>query len=119
MPVVSLQYKPDRIPKEAIEKLAPALTIFISGALDIPENKDARLKPEDIEVRVTHPHEFNTNAKDLEIMIWAHEYPERSQNIEERKDKIVADVRRFFADYDYNITGWVWILLQPTSFGKI
>lgn len=119
MPVVSLYYKPNRIPDEVVSKLAKALPEIIACALDVPERIDSRLTAEDIEIRVTSSHPFDVNNKDLEIMIWAHQYLERLQNLEDRKEKILVGVRRFFADYDLNVIAWVWVLLQPTAFGRI
>jgi hypothetical protein len=119
MPVVSLYYKPHCVPEEILRRLAKALPEIIAGELDVPENKDARLTAGDIEIHVTKSGPFDTNIKNLEIMIWAHEFPERLQNIEERKNRIVLRVRLFFTEYDLNIVGWVWILLQPTAFGRI
>lgn len=119
MPVVSLYYKPNRIPDEVASKLAKALPEIIASALDVSEQIGSRLTAEDIEIRVTSSHPFDVNNKDLEIMVWAHEYPERLQNLEDRKEKILVGVRHIFADYDLNVIAWVWILLQPTAFGRV
>jgi len=79
------------------------------------------LTPADIEVFVTPSQRLDFNTKDVEIMIWAHNYPERFQNLEERKDKIITGVRRVLREEAnlVKITGWVWVLLQPTAFGRI
>lgn len=117
MPVVLLQYKADRVPEEIVAKLAKRLTELISEALDVPENQSARLHPEDIEIFVTPSQKLDLNTKHLEIMVWAHQYPERLLNLEDRKDKVLYGVKAFLAMCDLDVSGWVWILLQPTSFG--
>ena len=121
MPLVVLTYKPDHLSEEIIRRLVPELTHAVADALDVPGNLEARLTPDDIEVYVAQSQSLDFNTKDLEILIWAHQYPERLQNLEERKDKILAKVHQVLEIEDFNpgITGWVWILLQPTAFGKI
>lgn len=120
MPIVLLQAKRDRGLEEITERLALELPRIVSGALDVPDRSDARLTPDDIEIRVSESGKLDVNAKDLEIIVFAHDYPERTQYIEARKDRIIAEVHRFLADYDRNVSGWVWILPQQLSaFGQI
>lgn len=117
MPLVLIQHKNGRGLTEIAEKLAKELPVFVAPTLSVPG--DGQLSLDDIEVWVTEGSPADVNTKDLEIIIWAHEYPERKANLEERKDVIVKCVRTFLADYDRNISGFVWILLQPTAFGRI
>ena len=119
MPVVHLRYRPESIPESVIKNLLKVLPKIIANELDVRKNKSARLKADDIEISVFPAQPLDINIKSLEIMIWAHGYPERLKNIEERKDKIAARVRSFLLDYDVIIGGWVWILLPPTAFGRI
>ena len=66
---------------------------------------------------------FDSNTHDLEIVIWAHDYPERSANLEDRKEAIVAATRLLVAAYNerygMKLTGMVSVLLQPFAFGKL
>lgn len=117
MPLILVQHKHDRGFKEIAEKLAKELPALVAPMLSVPP--DGLLTPDDIEVWVTEGSPADVNTKGLEIIIWAHDYPERKANLEESKDVIVKGVRAFLADYDRNITGFVWILLQPTAFGRL
>lgn len=119
MPLVVVQYKAERITVQMLMHLTTALPGIVATALDVPENQDARLAPSDIEVWTQESGKFDVNTKDLEIIIWAPLFPERLLNLEERKDAIVRAVRRFLADYDRNLTGFVWVLLQPSAFGEL
>lgn len=117
MPLVLIQHKNGRGLNEIAEKLAKELPALVAPTLSAPP--DGNLVPGDIEVWCTEGSTADVNTKDLEIIIWAHEYPERRANLEERKDVIVKGVRTFLADYDRNVSGFVWILLQPTAFGEL
>ena len=120
MPLAHLQYKRDRGLEEIAARLAMELPAIVSRALDVPGNGKMRLTPDEIEVPVDESGKFSVNIKDIEIRIIAHDYPERTNDIEERKDFILGEIRRFLADYDRNLTGWVWVLpQQKTAFGKI
>jgi hypothetical protein len=119
MPVVILRYDPQQFPEAVAAELAKALPEYVSSTLDVPENESARLRPSDIEVSVVPSGIHDVNVKAFEIMIFAHQYPERQKNLDERKDKIVEDIQGFLIDRSLNPDGWVWILLQVTSFGRI
>jgi hypothetical protein len=120
MPLVLLQYRHERGLEEIAQKLAQELPNIVSRALDVPGNNDERLNPVDIEVRVYESGKYFVNAQDLEMTIIAHDYPERTENIEARKDVILDGVRKLLAYYDRNVSGWVWVLPQQnTAFGKI
>ena len=121
MPLTLVQYKTDRGLKELAETLAKALPRIVAPALNLPERKglDGLVTPSDIIVWCVEGGQTDVNTKDLEILIWAHDFPERKANLEERKETILKGVRRFLADYDRNVSGFVWILLQPSAYGQL
>lgn len=59
------------------------------------------------------------NGKDLELLILAHNFPERVANIEERRDQILAGIRKFLLDYDRNVTGAVCLFPTQMVYGEI
>lgn len=119
MPLVVVQHKAGRITEQMLENLAKAMPEVVATALNAPENHDACLSPSDIEVWVQESGKFDVNTKDLEIIIWASSYPECLRDLERRKDVIVQAVRKFLADFDRNLSGFVWVLLQPSAFGEL
>lgn len=119
MPLVVLQHKAGRILESMLAKLALTLPGIVAGALHVPENEEAHLTPDDIEVWVQESGKLDVNTKDLEIIIWANLYTERVRNLEQRKDAIVLAIRKFLVDYDRNYSGFVWVLLQPAAFGEL
>jgi hypothetical protein len=119
MPLVALQYKRKSIRDKMLGKLARALPTIVAGALDIPENRNARLTPAEIEVWVMESGKHDVNVKDIEIIIWAHDYPERLANLEARKETILDGVRTFLAANNQSLSGFVWVLLQPSAYGEL
>lgn len=119
MPLVQLSYKGDRELGPIAKQLAGELPELVARTLSVPDNEKARLEADDIEVHVRQTTSFDVNTKDLEIIIWANEYPERLANLDFRKEVILHGVREFLRDYDRNLTGFVWVLLQPGSFGSL
>lgn len=121
MPLVVVQYKPGSITEGKLKDFVSVLPKLVARALHVPENPDAHLTPEDVEVWVRESGKLDRNVedivKDIEIVIWANEYPERLQNLGERKDRIVQSIRDFF--YGRIPTGFVWVLLQPAAFGEL
>jgi len=102
--------------EEFIEKLAKKLPIIVAKALNVPGTKGT-LKPEEIEVKVESFGPLDVHTKNIEIIIWANDYPERRENLNERRKQIVAEIGKFFSSTP-EITGFVWVLLQPGSYGE-
>ena len=121
MPLVVLQYKTDRGLRELAEKLAQELPSIVASNLTLSkhERHDGQVASDDIMVWCRESSKADQNGKDLEIIVWAHDFPERKANLEERKDAIIKGVHGFLADYDRNVSGAVWVLLAPTAFGEI
>ncbi len=119
MPLVVVQHKTGRVLEDMLVTLTHALPDIVAGALDVPENEAARLTAGDIEVWVQESGKYDVNTKDLEIVIWVTDFPERKKDLERRKDVILQGVRTFLAEYDRNLSGFVWVLLQPTAFGEL
>ena len=121
MALVVVQHRGPRgpVPEWMVAKLVKQLPWIVAEALDVEKNPDARIISNEIEVCVRESGELDINTKDLEIIIWANSYPERLANLEQRKDEILQDVRKFLGDHDRNLTGFVWVLLQPAAFGEL
>ncbi|MEK7134529.1 MAG: hypothetical protein AAB805_02210 [Patescibacteria group bacterium] len=121
MPLALLQYKKGQALKEIAECLALQLPHIIAPALTLSERDlhDGQVTPGEIVVWCVEGGAHDVNTRDIEIIIWAHDFLERAANLEGRKDAIIKGVHRFLADYDRDISGFVWVLLQPTAFGYL
>ncbi|MEJ0053291.1 MAG: hypothetical protein WDN10_00990 [bacterium] len=120
MPVGSVRHKHGRGLGELAAKLTEALPGIVAPALSIEgrEIHDGKVTPDEIIIRCEEGTGADANAKDLEIMIFAHDFPERSANLEDRKKIVLEGVLAFLADWDRNVTGFVWVILAPTAFGS-
>lgn len=121
MPLTILQYKADQDLDHVAHMLAVELPDIVAPALTLPQRAqlDGLVNPDDIIVWTLEGTPYDVNTNDFEIIIWAHDFPERRANLDERTEMILKGVRDFLSDYDRNVTGFVWILLQPTAFGRI
>jgi len=123
MPLVELRYKPDCDLEDVVSLLALALPHIVAPHLSLPEREalDGLVSSKDIIVRCSRSSKVDVNSKDLEILIFAHDFPERKANLEKRKDAIIAGIREFLTNYDPNlkISGFVWVWLVPTAFGEL
>jgi len=117
-----------------VKKLVKNLPSIVAKALSVP-GTEGELSPNDIEVKVEsfgliEEAEGSSgftridvsgdvlrdiHTKDIEIIIWANDYPERAKNLDQRREQIIKEVRKFIPP---DITGFVWVLLQPGSYGE-
>ncbi|MBI2984730.1 MAG: hypothetical protein HYY50_03850 [Candidatus Kerfeldbacteria bacterium] len=110
MPLVVVNRNPERVSDENIRNLVLALTAVAAEQLSSDE---MALGPGDIEIWVQDFGPLDVHTKDLEIIIWAHDFPSRRANLDERTARIAARVKELAGA---DISGFVWILLQPTGF---
>jgi len=117
MPFVWVRTNPYKIGKTQFRQLVENLPTIVAEALSVP-GTDGELTPEEIEVKVETFGLFDIHTKDLEIIILAQDFPERKKNLDERQRLITGKVRRLLSPSVTGITGFVWVLLQPGSFGE-
>ena len=121
MPLVLIQYKTGQKLEDIARTLALQMPSIVAPVLDASEQEgDAgRLTPDDIEVWCTESGALDVNTKDIEIIIWAHEFGSRKTTLEQRKEEIIKRVREVLSLWDRTVSGFVWVLLQPTAFGTL
>lgn len=102
MPIVTLRYKPNRELEHLVERLAKELPNIVASNLTLSERErhDGQVAPEDIIVNVNEGGKFDVNAPDLQMMIDAHDFPERKENLEVREEAIRDGIRQFLIDHN-------------------
>ncbi len=95
-------------------KLVDELPAYTAAMLTAPSNPDAILTPEDIEVKVRKNDSFDRNSKDVEVYIWASDFPERKCDLSSRCNALRHWVRGCFEGK--SVCGFVYILLAPAAF---
>lgn len=127
MPFTQFYYNPEVVPKGLADKITNDLPGIIAPQLSIAGRKlgDGRVSPKDIIVKTDPTGDSDVNVRDIMIMIWTHDFPERRENpsLEVRKENILKGVREtldsFQPEYSHKVTGFVWIFPGDTAFGSI
>ena len=117
-----LQYKAGTDFRGVGEKLAQELPFIIAPHLNVKnrDRHDGGITSKDIIVHCSEGNAGDVNGRDFEIMIFAHDFPERKANLEKSKDAIIEKVREHLKKhYKSAASGFVWILLVPTAFGQL
>lgn len=97
-----------------IRGLVRSLPDIVAKALSVP-NTEGELTSSEIEVKFEKFGPLDIHTKDVEIMIWANDYPARKEDLDERRKRIVGEVEKHLWR---DTTFFVWVLLQPGSFGE-
>ncbi len=116
MPLAYLRYKPQRLPHEALLQLANVLPGLIAPVLSV--ERGGKLEPEEIEVEPRALSADVVNAKDVSVVVFANFFAARETKLYAAQQHILEGILKFFADYDYNLSISVWVLLAPGSYGE-
>lgn len=112
MPLVMVRYKDPKVRDRDARDLAVELPALVAKHLGEP-NTQADLKPDEVEVWVQPGHWADMNTMDVEVIVWATLYLEREANLDERRHRLKEDVQALVPP---GTSGYVWVLLQPTSY---
>ncbi len=116
MPLVTVRYKADKLPDNDLMGLGVVLRKTVRQALAVNGNTHARLAPEDIEVVFTAYGPHDLKEHDVGITVFANTYPERKENLADRREDIATNVSFFFRKSSPAITAYVWVILVDASF---
>ena len=122
MTLVVVNRNPGVFDDHQLRVLVDDLPVTVADYLSC-DDPGGKLTPQDIEVWVQDFGPFDVNTKDVEIIIWANLYPGREANLDDRRQCIIEDVVRALnagrrIPTRSSPSGFVWILLQPSSFGE-
>jgi hypothetical protein len=121
MPLVFMKRSFRRmIPREGENflEVKVAMPQIVADALSAPADHDGELGPEDVNVwempmaAIAYGDICNC---DLEIVIFAHNFPSRMANIDERRQQIIDKVRLILQK---GTTFFVRVICSPTSWGE-
>lgn len=118
MPLAIITYDPKNheIGKCAL-KISEILPGIIAKTLSIPNHPHASLSENDTEVLVREYLVFDKNTPTIGIQIFANDYPERKENLEERNKKIVEFIKQSnLLPYGESEKFYVWTMLFPGAF---
>lgn len=120
MPLAVIYSQPGSFTESEVKSIARALTGIIAQTMSIAGHPHATLTEEDTEVRIEkYGLTNNLHAPQLAIQIFANDYPERRENLEERNAKIVELLKKtgLFPERDLGQNSfYVWTMLFPGAF---
>ena len=117
MPLVQIRRDHRFVDDATIVKICEALSHVAAAVLSSPEG--GSLRSEDIVIEIDDIDYLDINVKQLNVRVWAHDYPSR------RGDKLTTldATRKMMAravceQLPPHVTWYVWVLLAPTSYGS-
>ncbi len=114
MPLVVVNRNPKKLNDEQLKILVSSLPESVASILTC-NDPGGHLRAEDIEVWVQDFGPYDVNIKDVEIIIWANLCPGRHATLNLRLNLLCNLISHVLPK---EIKGFIWILLQPGSFGE-
>ena len=111
MPLVLVTRDPYVTDKE-LSPLLEQIRQIVAEQLTVP-GTDGELSAREVEVRVQNAGTLDQNTPDVAVIIWANEYPDRLETLDERRAHIAKKMKELLPPAR---SGSLWILLQPGSF---
>ena len=100
-------------------RIKMALPQIVADALSAPADPDGEIGPEDVNVWDAPMPDtlisIDICRHDLEIVVFAHDFPSRMANIEERRQQIINKVKLLLQK---GTTFFVRVICSPTSWGE-
>lgn len=95
MPVIDVKLsRVTRGASEIFRILGIDLPEIIAAGLTVPGDKDAELSADEIEISFRKASEFDVGTKNLDIYVFANDYPKRSANLQsERVPQMQKELR--------------------------
>lgn len=119
MPVVFLRFDHSRLTSGQVKKIAGIIPSVVAQGLNVPENKDAHLIPDDVEVWISECHVLDIGKKSLQIVVFVNEFPERKDNLSVRA-KFIAELIKLSGTVPKGLLGqkkcFVWVRLATAEF---
>ncbi len=112
MPLVLTKRNPFKVDSDEFTKLNQALPKIVSDALGSAQGP---LTSQEVDVWSSQSFTYEVTNYDVAIVIDAHNFQDRLDDLDKRRDKIMEEVRSFVPKL---CTISVWIRLMPTSWGE-
>jgi len=113
MPLIQIRYNPSVIPIEATGALRETLPDVAAKALTCAEN--IKCSPEQIMLEFARMNALDFNCKDINIRVWAHDYPSRRDILDLAREHIAKEVLKHIPT---GVSWYVWVLPVASSYGS-
>jgi len=123
MPLAIVTRDPALISDKVARRLGPIIQTAVADALDVVDDQNARLNPNEVEVRFRDIGPLDVNASPFSVDVFANDYPGRRKNLQQRTEMIAqalkVDAELFEGSLPLSVFGntcFVWIILGPAGF---
>jgi hypothetical protein len=114
VPLIQIVRKPVTINEKTLKAILDILPEISAEALTCKESRG--LKAEDIMIEVRDLGPYDRNCKDLNIRVYAHDYPgRRGHNLDIIQAKIVGKIGMCIP---IEVSWYVWVLLSETAYSS-
>lgn len=100
---------------ETLTNLVKELPGIVASNLSAPAD-NGTLRPDEVEVDVHERHPMDIPGKDLQIVVFAHDYPSRLANLAERQEHMRLAVGNLVPR---EADAFLWVILAQTAYGEI
>lgn len=112
--LLALVYRDKTISDQTLSQMVKALPEIVSKNLSISAKPETTLSPSEVGIRCFDTGPFDTHMRAVEIIVVAHDYPERHVKIEEKARAIAREVHEATSCGLKSIQ--VWVLLKQGGF---
>lgn len=112
MPLIQIRYNPSAIPIEATSALRETLPVVAGKALTCASIK---CTPKQIMLEFECMNALDLNCKDINIRVWAHDYPSRRNILDLAREHIAKEVLKHIPT---GVSWYVWMLPMASSYGS-
>jgi hypothetical protein len=119
MPLIVIKFDTQKVLPFVLKDILRELPAIAAKTLSCEEGGE--LKPEDIMFEVDPHGPYDLNVKELQLRVYAHDYPSRLARLDEiRKDieNHLTSVLKTLYREQHEPSWYVWVLLSPTSYGS-
>lgn len=113
MPLIQIRYNPSAIPIEATGALRETLPGVAAKALTCAES--IKCTPKQIMLEFDRMNALDLNCKDINIRVWAHDYPSRRDSLDLAREHIAKELLRHIPT---GASWYVWMLPMASSYGS-
>lgn len=113
MPLVVIRRRKETVTDERLRHIVTYLPLFVAEGLTCTAGA---LTPDDIMIQADDVGPFDSaNLKDVNVIVYAHDYPERAADLDRRRDGISQELVGLLG---VQHSWYVWIFLEKSSYGS-
>jgi hypothetical protein len=107
MPLVHVKRSSENVSYAVITEIISSIPEMVAKHLTVESRPEARLTAKDVSVHFSEKHEFDIMTSDVEIVVQANFYKERSEGLDDKARWIVHDICEAAKISSLKISVWI------------